>query len=174
MSTELHLGYTYFLTVHNGNTNSPDDDLGVWVDWNEDGDFNDSGENMVCSINSGANNLYTFQVPSGTSYGSKRMRIRIKTAGSNCGSACGDAYEGEVEDYTVIVSRETNEWTGDQDNDWDNSNNWLLGSVPDINQNALIPTSPSGGVFPEIKAGTKAKCYKLTLEQEQQLQFTEH
>ncbi len=165
LSTELHLGYTYFLTVHNGNTNSPDDDLGVWVDWNEDGDFDDSDENIVCSINSGANNIYSFQVPSGTSYGSKRMRIRIKTAGSNCGSACGDAYEGEVEDYTVVVTRETNEWTGDQDNDWDNSSNWQLGSVPDINQNVLIPTSPSGGVFPEIKTGAKAKCYKLTLEQ---------
>ena len=165
LSTVLHLGYTYFITVHNGNTGNQDDDLGVWVDWNEDGDFTDAGEQMVCVVNNyGKIENGNFQVPTGTSYGTKRMRVRIKTAGSNCGSSCGDAWEGEVEDYTISVERETNTWQGTNSNDWSDSNNWSLGVTPTNDYNVEIPSAPSGGVFPEIKAGDTAQCHKLTLQ----------
>ncbi len=163
LSTDLKFGNTYFLTITNGGSNQ-DDDLGAWIDWNEDGNFSGANEQIVCSINNYGQGTFSFQVPSGTSYGSKRMRIRIKTSGSNCGSYCGDAYEGEVEDYTVNVTRKTNTWLGTKDNDWFNTANWTLGAVPTFDNNVVIPSAPSGNVFPEIQAGNTAQCNKLTLQ----------
>ena len=164
LSTDLHLGYTYFITVENGNSASQNDDLGVWVDWNEDGDFNDAGENIVCSINNYADGTFSFQVPSGTAFGTKRMRLRIKTNGSDCGSPCGDAYEGEVEDYTVNVTRETLHWTGNNSDDWNDTGNWDLGVLPSNNYDVVIPSSPGGGIFPQVKEKDTAVCHKLKLE----------
>jgi len=164
LSTELLKdGYTYFITVTNGNP-TQNDDLGAWVDWNADGDFADAYENMLCNINNYGQGTFSFQVPTGTEYGEKRLRIRIKTGGSNCGTYCGIAYEGEVEDYTIIVVRPTNTWNGSKNSDWDNGQNWTLGTIPDSNYNVLIPSSPDGGIFPVIPVGYTATCNKLTLD----------
>jgi hypothetical protein len=101
-STAVNTGETHDLTVVNGNVYSADD-LGVWIDWNQDGDFDDPGENVVCGIDNGGQGTFPITVPSDALSGPTTMRIRIKWSGSDCGSPCGTTSYGEVEDYTIIV-----------------------------------------------------------------------
>jgi len=46
LSTNLNMDETFDITVVNGNVWDADD-LGVWIDWNQDQDFDDTGENVV-------------------------------------------------------------------------------------------------------------------------------
>lgn len=75
--------------------------LSVWVDWNQDGDFEDVGEANVVN-GSGPYNL-TLSVPANAVIGSTRMRIRL-SYGNALATSCGDGWTGEVEDYTIVVT----------------------------------------------------------------------
>ncbi len=104
MSTDVDGGSTYQLTVNNGNSYSSDD-WGVWIDWNQDEDFDDAGENVVCETSEGGDQVsWNITVPNEALGGPTRMRIRLKYSGSDCGSPCGTTTYGEVEDYTVNVN----------------------------------------------------------------------
>ncbi|MEW5675008.1 GEVED domain-containing protein [Flavobacterium enshiense] len=83
----------------------------TWVDWNKDGDFDDSGEQVYISgtdaapVATALDNIYGFVVPAGTFPGNYRMRVRTR---AYCDSAtllpCGTAYTtGETEDYTIRI-----------------------------------------------------------------------
>lgn len=104
-TTELASGDSEELSIHV--TNPYDvDDLGVWVDWNQDGDFDDTNENPVCESSIGTSGVYTYSIspPASATAGQTRMRIRLKYTGSDCGSPCGATSWGEVEDYGIIVN----------------------------------------------------------------------
>lgn len=75
----------------------------VWIDYNQDGDFNDSGE-LVYSRAKTTSTLISgsFIVPSSALNGATRMRISMKYNASP--TACESFSYGEVEDYTVIIS----------------------------------------------------------------------
>lgn len=103
LSTDVNTGETYQLTVNNGNP-WDSDDWGVWIDWNQDGDFDDADENPVCvSSEGGATVSWDITVPDGALSGETTMRIRLKYSGSDCGDPCGTTSYGEVEDYTINV-----------------------------------------------------------------------
>lgn len=72
----------------------------VWVDFNHDGDFDDSGEEVLArtgsSVVSGS-----FTVPATAQSGSTRMRVIMKYNGY--ASSCGTFSYGEVEDYTINI-----------------------------------------------------------------------
>ncbi len=72
----------------------------VWIDFNNDGDFDDSGERVVSS---GLWNNYcygSFNVPSGLNV-TTRMRVTVKR--NNFPAPCEVFSYGEVEDYTVVI-----------------------------------------------------------------------
>ena len=102
MSTMVNIGESYDITVTNGNVWSSDD-LGVWIDWNQDDDFDDPGENVVCEVDNGGQGTFTITVPADASVGETVMRVRIKYSGSDCGDPCGTTTYGEVEDYGIYV-----------------------------------------------------------------------
>ena len=103
MSTDLTQGAVgVSITVTNGSIYGSDD-LGIWIDWNQDGDFDDADENVVCDVDNGADGTFTFDVPATATLGQTKMRIRIKYFDSDCGSPCGVTTYGEVEDYTVNI-----------------------------------------------------------------------
>ncbi|MBL7104731.1 MAG: hypothetical protein ISS18_10400 [Bacteroidales bacterium] len=110
LSTIVVPGNIYPITIHTGNVYSSDD-YAVWVDWNENESFDDPGEEVVCEINTGASvNTFDITVPTDVVSGNKRMRVRLKYLGSDCGDPCGTTSWGEVEDYTVIVNSNFNDW----------------------------------------------------------------
>jgi hypothetical protein len=71
----------------------------IWIDYNGDGDFSDSGEEVFST--SGASAVSgSFTVPSSTS-GQVRMRVSMRHGAAP--SACGAFTYGEVEDYTANI-----------------------------------------------------------------------
>ena len=82
--------------------------LDAWIDFNGDGDWDDSSEQIFNSYNLGTTNgaqSLEFTVPQDTGanivYGTTHARFRLSTAGSL--SPSGMATDGEVEDYPVVI-----------------------------------------------------------------------
>ena len=75
--------------------------VGVWVDFNDDGDFNDSGETL---FNDGYYDPVndSFTIPVATPPGDYRMRILADWYDSTP-SSCNNSFIGEAEDYTLTV-----------------------------------------------------------------------
>jgi hypothetical protein len=74
----------------------------IWIDWNNDLDFNDSGEKVYGSGNYFNANTGSFIVPANAIVGNHRMRIRAHFTDTNP-AACGSITSGETEDYTFTV-----------------------------------------------------------------------
>ncbi|WP_340114247.1 PKD domain-containing protein [Maribellus mangrovi] len=70
----------------------------IWIDFNNDGDFDDSDETILAENNNKGNVSSTIAIP-GYATGDVRMRITMKTG--KAPAACDDGFEGEVEDYTI-------------------------------------------------------------------------
>lgn len=80
----------------------------AWFDWNGDGDFTDNGESYkLGSVRNVTNSLsslcsYPILIPYHAATGSIRMRIQSKYNSSS--TSCETGFDGEVEDYTIIVT----------------------------------------------------------------------
>ncbi len=100
MSTEVEKGQDYSITVTNGSAYIGDQ-CGIWVDWNQDGDFSDAGETISVG---GDFAVFTATItpPETALEGPTRMRIRIMWEGDV--NPCGSTDGGEVEDYTLVIS----------------------------------------------------------------------
>lgn len=72
----------------------------VWVDFNQDGDFTDDGEEIISASNSTAI-AASVELPANISIGETRMRVSMQWGGTP--SPCGNFTYGEVEDYTVNI-----------------------------------------------------------------------
>lgn len=99
--SQVNNGSVNFLTDFNGNLNSFG--FNIWVDWNNDGDFNDAGELVYASGAFVTGVSGSFAVPATASIGNHRMRIRANYLATNP-SACGAITNGETEEYTFTVS----------------------------------------------------------------------
>jgi GEVED domain/Secretion system C-terminal sorting domain/CARDB/Domain of unknown function DUF11 len=78
----------------------------AWIDWNDDNDFDDSGEilaeaGVVISNGVFFDNGRTISVPSNASLGKRRLRIAMKVGGYP--APCEVFERGEVEDYSVNI-----------------------------------------------------------------------
>lgn len=74
----------------------------IWVDWNNDFDFNDASELVYASGIYVPNATGTITVPGFASVGNHRMRIVANYLSTNP-SPCGSISSGETEDYTFTV-----------------------------------------------------------------------
>ena len=104
ISTSLNEGQTYTITVTPTWTGTVyAEGYAVWIDYNDDNDFDDAGE-LVWSKAASTNtpNSGNFSVPSGTSGNAVRMRVSMKYNGIP--TACETFTYGEVEDYTVNLA----------------------------------------------------------------------
>ena len=115
LSNSIEIGASDDLTV-----NIDTDDFGgntfsvycyVWIDWNRDGDFEDTGETYDLGFTVGTDNGPTsnsplnITVPNDAELGDTRMRVvseyYFDTIPTN--GPCDGAADGEVEDYTVTI-----------------------------------------------------------------------
>lgn len=77
-----------------------DDEIYAWIDWNQDGDFDDTGETVLVNKSSDLSGAAIVQVPVGAVLGTTVMRLKV-SYGSN--TTCGTFNYGEVEDYTLNI-----------------------------------------------------------------------
>ncbi len=107
-STNVQRGESVTLTVTPGITSSNwnSNVVGGWIDWNQDGDFNDSGEQVLMKPRGTGGGSANVVVPNDATEGSTRLRVRYRWSSdpSPCGATQGD----EVEDYTVTVQNNDN------------------------------------------------------------------
>lgn len=110
ISTELEIGTGYPVLIVTDWTA----DCALWIDWNQDLDFDDVNEQINVTNYSWQDPPYDdplFSIyytgiitpPQGAVLGPTRLRIRTRQFGNTL-LPCGDTLEGEVEDYTVIVA----------------------------------------------------------------------
>lgn len=84
----------------------------VWIDYNQDGDFTDSGEQVYSRSRTTASPISgSFTVPTSALSGATRMRVSMKYNANS--TPCETFTYGEVEDYTVIISNAIQGITGD-------------------------------------------------------------
>jgi hypothetical protein len=103
LSTEIEKSTGYTLTVNSTNGFTTDE-LGVWIDWNQDMDFDDADETISVSGSPGTGPFTATITPPGTAtLGSTRMRLVLVDADYNDLAACGYFWYGEVEDYNVTI-----------------------------------------------------------------------
>jgi hypothetical protein len=76
--------------------------LDGWIDFNQDGDWDDDGEQIIVSRDVVAgDNPISYSIPAAAVSGQTAARFRISTAGGL--AATGPASDGEVEDYLVTL-----------------------------------------------------------------------
>ena len=104
ISTNLNKGNNYSITITPAWTGTVyREAYRVWIDYNQDGDFNDSGEQVYSRSRTTASSVSgNFTVPTSALNGATRMRVSMKYNANP--SSCETFTYGEVEDYTVIIS----------------------------------------------------------------------
>jgi len=101
LSTDIERDETYTLSVTIASP-STGDDIGVWIDFDHDGVFDDE-ENLICEMdnNQGVFN-WEISVPGDATLGETRMRLKDKYWEMGC-DPCGYTTWGETEDYSVNI-----------------------------------------------------------------------
>ncbi len=164
-ASEVIAGNTYNYTVrliNNAGTYYPSY-LTIWLDANQDGDFNDVGE-VLYQATSKASRIMTgtITIPTTASNDTTTLRVRVSTSGPIT-DPCNYLFLSEAEDYYLKVtgsSYESSLWIGNTI-DWSSPANWSTGLVPNATTHVLIPTAPSGGNFPTIPTSYTAYCNSL-------------
>lgn len=78
--------------------------LNAWIDFNADGDWGDTGEQIFTDVQLAAGlNELTFDVPSDATTGTTFARFRFCSGENMCSFYEGNAVSGEVEDYMVNI-----------------------------------------------------------------------
>ena len=115
----------------------------VYVDYNNDGDFNDYHE--VAAQGTPNDETFTSSISIPTEDVVYNTNLRMRVIGYN-GSldSCGIS-TGQIEDYTLKITP-INTWTGTTSSDWSVASNWSLGSVPDANSVIVIPKTVNNSV----------------------------
>ena len=106
ISTDVEIGNSYDLTIHintDGNTSAG---TFVWIDWDQDCNFDDDEEySLGYAINVADQptnqSPLSINVPNDAVLGATTMRV--STRWFTYPTACGSGYDGEVEDYTINV-----------------------------------------------------------------------
>jgi chitodextrinase len=101
VTTNLTEGQLYTLTITPTWTGTVySEGYAAWIDYNNDGDFADAGEQIASiAITQATPVTASFTVPSGTSAIATRMRVSMSY--NAVPTACQSFTYGEVEDYTV-------------------------------------------------------------------------
>lgn len=137
ISTDLRREYTYTMTITNGFA-YVNDQCGVWVDWNQNNDFTDAGEQMT--VTGGPAVFYaTIEVPADANLGELPVRIRILY--NETPIPCGFSMYGEVEDYMFNILETTDYCQAGSDNCSEYISNV---EINDINNSSTCPSSNDG------------------------------
>ncbi len=114
--------------------------LDAWLDLNQDGDWADSGEQILASASLvTGRNLLPVTIPAGTLVGKTFARFRVSTLGGL--QPTGEAPDGEVEDYGVELK------DGRVTQTIELSASRILGHQLTVRNGLLLITNSSGTVY---------------------------
>jgi PKD repeat protein len=146
--TTVSPGIGYAVTITNGRVYAGDQ-CRIWVDWNQDLDFEDEGETInLSTVGNGASFTGTITPPADAVKGLTRMRVRLTYTGTF--TSCGALAYGETEDYSLYVGT-PGLWEGGTagaEHEWNTKVNWDDERVPGSATNVVIP--PNVNDFPAI------------------------
>jgi uncharacterized repeat protein (TIGR01451 family) len=99
-------GQTYTVSVNVTNTTGGNAFLVGYIDFNRDGDFDDTGErsSTVTIANNATTGTVSFTTPTGMVTGTSYARFRISSTQIQAESSIGLANNGEVEDYPITIN----------------------------------------------------------------------
>ena len=108
ISTGLCRGSIYPVGITSNIANQAYNRL-VWIDYNQDGDFGDAGENVILgSYNAVATSSNNITIPMGATLGTTRLRVALidnsATITSSNPCATGPYLYGEIEEYSVTIT----------------------------------------------------------------------
>lgn len=103
LSTNVSRSTAYTITITPSWTSTVyTEGYAVFIDYNQDGDFSDSGETVWTKATSKTTPVTgTFTIPATASLGATRMRVSMKYNGVP--TACESFSYGQVEDYTINI-----------------------------------------------------------------------
>jgi PKD repeat protein len=110
-STSLTKGSQYTITVTPAITGQQgagaytNDEIAVWIDYNNDFTFSTAERVGYVLVATGWSNQFAFTVPTSATTGSVRMRVRISYSVDGAIDPCAVATYGETEDYTVNITQ---------------------------------------------------------------------
>ncbi|AZI55238.1 T9SS C-terminal target domain-containing protein [Epilithonimonas vandammei] len=98
-------GQTYTFTASFTGTSYDKDHVLVWIDFNNDKDFNDAGEQVLVTATKKSPWTGSITIPAGATATTTRMRVRLNDSGSSTSNItpCGTSTFGQVEDYTLNI-----------------------------------------------------------------------
>jgi len=96
--------YAFSFTTNTPSYYSQYDHVGLWIDFNDDGDFDDADEWLYST--SGGQYSGLLSIPAGVSSGLHRLRVRsiVTQFPLQATNSCTVDYEGEVHDYSVMIT----------------------------------------------------------------------
>ncbi len=102
-STNMSKGSNYDITIYpTWSSDVYNEGYSVWIDYNQDGDFEDAGEQVFTNPATNSTSVNgSFTVPNDANSGSTRMRVSMQY--DNIPISCGNFNYGEVEDYTIVI-----------------------------------------------------------------------
>ena len=83
----------------------PSDEVRVWIDFNQDKDFDDEGELVLVTPKKPSPWTGSIVIPATANIGITRMRVRLHDDDFDSPNMtpCGDSMYGQVEDYTINI-----------------------------------------------------------------------
>ncbi|MES2409884.1 MAG: zinc-dependent metalloprotease family protein [Bacteroidota bacterium] len=104
LSTNATRGAAYTVTITPSWTGGTyNEGYAVWIDYNQDGDFSDSGETVFTRSKTRTTPVSgSFTIPASATLGATRIRVSMKY--NAVPTACETFTYGQVEDYTVNIT----------------------------------------------------------------------
>ncbi|TAE74634.1 MAG: PKD domain-containing protein [Bacteroidetes bacterium] len=156
-STVLLPNTTY--TINVGLTDGLSMGSNVYIDYNNNGDFTDAGENVASfALSTTALRTTTFTTPAAPTFNTP-LRMRVTSRSTNMPTSCNVGTYGQYEDYTIIIAP-TITWTGTTSTDWNVTTNWSSNIIPTSYNDVVIPTGVTN--YPILNANN-AICRNFTL-----------
>jgi hypothetical protein len=109
LSTNVNRSSSYDLTVNVNTDGAYTTNTKVWIDWNQDCNFNNTNEeynlgDTTNKINGAtANSPLSIPIPTNAALGSTIIRVSTKYKDDGLPTACENGFDGEVEDYTLNI-----------------------------------------------------------------------
>ncbi len=106
----IQAGQTYPFSATFSGTSYSSDQVLVWIDFNNDKDFDDQGEQVLVTPTKTSPWTGNITIPANATLGDLRMRVRLhdSSIGGNV-TPCGTSSYGQVEDYTLNVTLGVND-----------------------------------------------------------------